>query len=99
MTKRKTVRHGDEVKDKITGFQGIVVAITEFIIGCRRITLAPPARDDGTVPDERSFDEPQLEIINPGKVIIEEDIPKKKPKKKGGVQKYRITRNKVPARR
>lgn len=62
---------GDEAKDKVSGFQGIAVAITLWLNGCRRITLQSQALDkDGKVMDGYTFDEPQLEVITAGKVAF-----------------------------
>lgn len=62
------VNLGDEVKDKVTGFKGIVVAITEWLYGCRRVTVQPPAGKDGKVPEGMSFDEPSVDVIKTAKV-------------------------------
>ena len=35
---------GDEVKDTITGFKGIVVARTEWLNGCARVTVQPQSK-------------------------------------------------------
>ena len=74
---------GDEVKDTISGFQGIAIARHIFLQGCDRITIQPPVGKDGKLPEERSFDEPQLEIIKAKK--IERQAPKKNP---GGPEKH-----------
>ena len=68
------IKLGQKVKDTITGLEGIVVAKTKWLHGCVRITIQPKVGEDGKVPDNYSFDEPQAEII--------EDTPEKKPKKK-----------------
>lgn len=62
MTKSK-VNLGDEVKDKVTGFKGIVTSITLFLNGCTRCGVQPKMGKDGKVPDGLSFDEPQLEVV------------------------------------
>lgn len=55
---------GDLAKDRITGFEGIVIAITHWLNGCARIALQPRQLDkDGRVLMSESFDEEQLELV------------------------------------
>ncbi len=59
-----TVGLGQKVRDRITGFEGIVVARTEWMYGCIRITIQPRGlTDDGKPIDSHTFDEPQLEVL------------------------------------
>ncbi|MCP4304697.1 MAG: hypothetical protein GY788_07440 [bacterium] len=53
---------GDEAKDRISGFSGIVVATTEWLHACRRITIQPKELKDGLPMDNHTFDEPQIEL-------------------------------------
>lgn len=62
---------GDQVKDKVTGFKGIVTATTLFLNGCVRCAVQPPMGKDGKIPDSQYFDEPQLEILKKAKVKAE----------------------------
>lgn len=59
---------GDEVKDKVTGFRGVVIAITSWLYGCRRVTVQPPMGKDGKVPEGMVFDEPSVNIVKSGKI-------------------------------
>ena len=46
-----------------SGFAGKVVAVTEWLTGCRRITIQPPGLDDKGRPFEReTFDETEVEV-------------------------------------
>lgn len=55
---------GDTVRDAVTGFEGIVEAITVWRFGCRRVTVQPAKLDDSGKPIERqTFDEPTLHVI------------------------------------
>ena len=56
------VELGDRVKDSVTGFAGIATAITEFLLGCRRVQVTPPVDSNGKYEDERWVDEPQLSV-------------------------------------
>lgn len=59
---------GDEVRDTITGFEGVVVGITKWLHGCRRITVQPRTVRDGKVLDTATFDEPQIEVLKQASV-------------------------------
>lgn len=65
----KEIEHGDKVKDKISGFKGIVVAITTWFNGCVRITVQPDkVKGDGTLPDGQTFDSQQIEVLKKGAI-------------------------------
>ena len=60
----KMVRLGDRVKDRITGFSGIVVARTEWLFGCVRLSIQPEKlTKDGKSQDSMCVDEPQCKIL------------------------------------
>lgn len=54
---------GDKVKDIITGFEGIVVAKTEWLNGCVRCNIQPQKLKDGKMLDTETIDEQQLRIV------------------------------------
>lgn len=60
------VELGDEAKDKVTGFKGVVVAISKWLTGCDRYGLQPSVDKEGKVPDLYWVDEPMLELIKEG---------------------------------
>ncbi|MCK9569835.1 hypothetical protein M0R72_12905 [Candidatus Pacearchaeota archaeon] len=57
------VKLGQVVRDKMTGYQGTVVAITNGLHGCTRICVQANELKDGKPVDNYTFDEPQAEII------------------------------------
>ena len=57
---------GDIAEDSITGFRGVVIARTEWLYGCNRLTLQPKALREGKPIDTQTFDEPQLIFIEAG---------------------------------
>lgn len=64
------IQLGDRVRDRLTGFEGIVIAVTEWLYNCRRITVQPTDLDkDGAVAKTESFDEDQLEVIQAGAFV------------------------------
>lgn len=64
--KQTPINLGDVVRDRLTGFSGIVVARTEWLYGCLRITVQPEELNkDGGVRDSVTFDEMQVTLILP----------------------------------
>lgn len=60
----KTIQLGDIARDKITGFEGVVVSEHKWLHGCRRLGVQPTTLDkDGKVQEAHTFDEPQLELV------------------------------------
>lgn len=57
------VNLGDQAKDKVTGFEGVVVAVTTWLNGCQRFTVQPQKLDkDGKIRESQCFDDHQLEV-------------------------------------
>lgn len=50
---------GDEVKDKLSKFKGIVTAVHIYLNGCHRMTVTTTGKE----PKSMSFDEPQLKVL------------------------------------
>lgn len=59
---------GDEVRCKITGFQGVITSYAKCLTGCDRVTIQPPVKKDGKHPDSLWFDAAAVEVIKKGKV-------------------------------
>ena len=55
-----SIKLGDTVKDQISGFTGTVVALTEWLNGCRRITVQPAALHEGRPVANDTFDAEQI---------------------------------------
>ena len=60
------IRLGDIAKDNITGYKGTVVAVTEWLHGCRRLTMQAADLKDGKPIDTCTFDEPQCSLVKAG---------------------------------
>lgn len=60
---------GVTVKDRITGFMGIVTARVEYLNGCIQYCVKPEISEDGKMPEGEYIDRDQLEVI-PRKIII-----------------------------
>ena len=58
------IQLGDRVRDRISGFEGIVIGVSDWLYGCRRPVVQPSTlTSDGKPTDSQSFDEPQLEVL------------------------------------
>jgi hypothetical protein len=59
-----SIQLGDRVRDRISGFEGVVIGITEWLYNCRRPIVQPSTvGSDGKPIETQSFDEPQLEVL------------------------------------
>lgn len=54
---------GTHVRDKITKLEGIVIAYTVWMYGCRRLVIQPFEVKDGKPADTYTIDEPQADIV------------------------------------
>jgi len=55
---------GDQAKDKISGFMGIVTGVTSWLNGCRRFMLTPQKLDkDGKPRESQWFDDVQVVLV------------------------------------
>lgn len=68
MTTKVLAKIGDEVRDGVTGFTGTVVARTEWLNGCIRLTVQPgKLNKEGGVKATETFDIEQLIVTKAGK--------------------------------
>ena len=70
---------GKQAKDKITGFEGILVGRAEHLFGCNTYGIAPQVYDKekGKRGDTEWFDEGRIQIIGEG--ITAEEVSTDKP--------------------
>jgi len=52
-------------RDKVTGFEGIIIGKVTYLYGCNQYGLAPKAKN-GKVEDSSWFDEGRIEIVGEG---------------------------------
>jgi len=57
---------GDKVKDRISGFTGIVTTIAHYLNGCARAGVQTSELHEGKPIDTEFFDLAQLEILESG---------------------------------
>ena len=58
------IQLGDKARDSITGYTGIVIARTEWLNGCWRITIQAQELKDGKPVDNQTFDAEQVEVVD-----------------------------------
>lgn len=64
------VRLGDKVTDEVTGFQGVVTGLVDYITGCRQALVVPPVKADGSLAESQWFDADRLRIDQMQAVVI-----------------------------
>lgn len=67
MNNFEQIELGDDVKDNITGYAGVVIAFTTWLNKCRRITVQSRELKDGKPIDSQVFDIEQLTIVKKGR--------------------------------
>ena len=58
------IKLGLEAKDKVTGFEGVVVSRHQHIIGCDQYQIQPYANKNRKFPDSCFFDEDRLKVLD-----------------------------------
>ena len=61
---------GLTVKDKITGFEGIVTGYVTYLSGCNQCLMVPPKKKDGALGESQWFDEQRLDAVKGKKAIV-----------------------------
>lgn len=64
---------GRKVKDKITGFSGIVTGVCSYITGCDQYLVAPKVNKDGTYVKSQWFDENRVMVVGKSLITIEDE--------------------------
>ncbi len=54
---------GYTMRDRVTGFTGVVTGACEYITGCSQILLVPPVDEAGKMRDSNWFDLQRCEVI------------------------------------
>jgi hypothetical protein len=70
---------GKKGRDKITGFEGIIIGYAKYLYGCNTYGLMPKVGSDGQLRTAQWFDEWCIEIIGDG--INPTDVRAKKHEK------------------
>lgn len=56
---------GKKGRDKVTGFEGVIIGMAQYLFGCTQYALTPPAVD-GKLVESQWFDEGRIEVIGDG---------------------------------
>lgn len=62
----KVENFGKKAKDKVTGFTGIITALTVYMYGCEQYLITPPVDKDGKRVNGEWFDSGRIELIDDG---------------------------------
>lgn len=66
MAKKKKDKYlGKQGRDRITGFEGIIISRIKFLFGCDNLGIASKTKDGAPGPTEY-FDKARVEITGPG---------------------------------
>jgi hypothetical protein len=71
----KEIALGDEVKDEITGFTGIVVGMTSWLNGCDTVGIRSRELKDGIPTEVQWFDDNQIKVVKKGAVKLDTSDP------------------------
>ena len=66
---------GDRVEDVITGLRGIVVGVTDWLYGCRRLVIQPQQFKDGKPAETLGVDIGQVELITKAACVAAPEPP------------------------
>lgn len=66
------IKLGQQVRDVVTGYEGIAVAKVEYINGCVQFAVQPKATD-GKLPESNYIDHQRLETIGAGPAMPSSD--------------------------
>lgn len=81
------IKLGDKVRDQVSKFTGVAVSRHIYLHGCDRISVQPAVeKKDMTLPDAKSFDAPQLEMVEQGYVKYETSAEERR--ETGGPSKF-----------
>ena len=67
---------GKEVKDKVTGFRGVVSSVSFDLYGCVQAAVAPPVDEKGEIPRTGWFDVVRLNVLSHDPVMELPDFSK-----------------------
>lgn len=65
------IRLGQKVKDKISGFEGIVTGRAEYLTGCTQCVVVPPVDEKGAHREPQWYDEQRLVVLDAPPVVLD----------------------------
>lgn len=88
---RGDVNLGDKVKDKLTGFTGIVNALSFELDGTVFVGIQPQELDNGKPAEGMDFDIERIEVLEPGAVKVVDGSSAKETIKLGAIYEDRTS--------
>ena len=67
---------GKKARDKVTGFEGIIIGMCVYLYGCEQYGIAPKAKG-GKLEESHWFDIGRIEILGEG--VTQKSVRAKKP--------------------
>ena len=65
---------GTKAKDMITGFEGYVTGLVDYLTGCSQALLVPRMKKDGTLPEGQWFDVQRLETLSARRIRLDNGV-------------------------
>lgn len=65
------IQLGQKVRDRVTGFEGIVVNKVEYLNGCIQFCVKPRCGEDGKMSAGEYIDDAQLEVVDDDGIIVD----------------------------
>ena len=62
---------GTKVKDKVTGFQGIVTGVTHYLTGCSQALVVPPVDEQGNHKEGHWYDFQRLDRVDESLIVLD----------------------------
>lgn len=62
---------GTRVRDRITGFSGVITGFVQYISGCNQALVSAPVDKDGKIMDANWFDIQRLERTDESVIVLD----------------------------
>ncbi len=62
---------GTTVRDKITGFSGVVVGRVVYLSGCNQLLVAPPVDEKGAFRESQWIDEQRADVLDVSPIVLD----------------------------
>lgn len=62
----KDANFGKLVRDKVTGFEGVVIGRCDYLYGCSQYGIVPKVDKDGKTGEVHWFDAGRIEVVGAG---------------------------------
>lgn len=78
------IKLGQRVRDRISGFSGVVTAYSQHLNGCDRVWISPPVDKDGKIVEGMWIDIYSLDVVDEQNCILPPETQKAIAEKPGG---------------